>query len=75
MGVGVLVAAFTSTVGVVVWQGERIRNGMDAGFQNIDARFQEAQTERLAQFETILAEISALRSEINAENSAPFTSK
>ena len=73
-GVGVLVAAVTANIGVVVWQSDSIINNMnarfhdiDSRFQSIDARLQDAQTERLAQFGALQAEISALRSETNAE--------
>ena len=60
IGVGVLVAAYTSMIGVVVWQGESIRSNMEAGFQ-------AAQTDRLTQFEVLRSEISALRSDTKAE--------
>ena len=61
-GVGVLVAAVATMIGVDVWQSD----SMDARFQDMSARFRDAQTERLAQFGALQAELDAVRFEINA---------
>ena len=88
IGVGVLVAAYTSMIGVVVWQGESIRSNMEAGFNrmeagfnrmearfdDMDAGFQAAQTDRLTQFEALRYE-SAPFGPKPMPNSAPCGSK
>ena len=56
MGVGTLVAAFTSMIGVVVRQSDSICS-------DIDARLQDMRTEGLAQFEAFRSEIGTFRTD------------